>query len=320
MINQLKVKKNIYNIFNKNKPSPNLETFLNSNLQCSDSDIILLDSSILSFNQFFKKTDFLEFEKYQTNELLIVKNQMEEYLYFINKDNIFFTKRVFDEIESLRQIISFRLKNSTTPPNKKQKRHEFRYKNKNYEKANTNKNIYKEIQEISYRIYLSTKQKYFIPKEEDHILFNIINTISSNRKLKENKIAQKYKIIGYKGKSHDNESKTDEWLVSQAYNKILFDDKKVTLLSNDDDLARIVIDTQYYLNSPFLKGKVRKIKNKLRDEQLIFGSPRKNICSSQLNKPELYDLFGYVRGNKEDWKQIYDLIKEDQKLLIKQFR
>ncbi len=295
---------------------PRLDDLLKKNKLCTDSDVVLLDSSIINFDVFFSDRDYNTFEEYDTSELQHVHESMEFYFDFVKNENIFFTQKVFNEIEQLWKIISFRLKKTTIPNKKRTTNPDFRFRVNNYQKALLNKELYTKIQETSFRIHKLSKIKCFEPKENDFILFNIVDTISSYRKLKENKIPTDRKF-SYERKHHDEISKTDEWLVAQAYNKLLFENKNVTLLSNDDDIARILIDVQYYFNSPYLKKAVPKLQQKLRDNYLLFGNPKRKVCETKLNKKELYDDFGYAKGSKHCWKRIYKKISEPQDEFIK---
>ena len=296
-----------------------LETLLKNYKPCMANDIVLIDSSIINLGNFFEKYHSSRIDSYKTEDLEQVRKTINLYEEFIKKENIRLTDKVYKELEELDELITYRVKNGQVPKLNYRRKYGLKVNEKTIKKSVRNKQILEEIQKTYYQIQTTAKRKIIKPSKDDRLLFKIINNISSYRMLKENKIAKNN--YNYTNKEHDFESSTDEWLVAQAYNQIIFNEKKVSLLSNDDDIARIIIDTEYFLNRPFLKGKLPQLNALLREiRPLEFGSPLRQTYSNNLNDKQLYKKFGYVRGKRDIWRMIEIMTRGLEKKLIKEIR
>ena len=293
----------------KNYSEKQLEEMIEKHKPFKYKDLVLIDSSILQLGKFLKKTDFQKFEDYSTKGLMHINEKIETYKEIFLDEKSKITQKVYYELEDLLKLINNRISRCSIPPEKRINKEWFRRRINNVEKAKTNKEIYGKIRDSIYDITKNSKTKLIKPSEQDQILFEIINTISSVRKLKESKTFQTKK-------EHNYNSKTDEWLITQAFNKTLFDQQSVTILSNDRDMARLLIDANYYLRSGFIKEQTKYCDNTLNKKPLILANPDLDIYTSKIN-PNSYYSIGYKKGKKDEWKEIYELIKPTQKKFIK---
>lgn len=293
----------------KIKRETNLQNIIIEHKPFEKQDLILIDSSIINYYSFLKKTDFNWFEKYSTKGLQQIANLTQSYLNLFQNKKTTVTKKVHSELENLLKLMNSRIGQATIASKKRNKNKSFRYRINNIEKATRNKKLYEEIRNTVYKIIEISKRDQIKPTQTDKILYEIIQTISNERKLKQNN-------LNGSRKKHDFTSTTDEWLVAQAYNRILFDQKKVALFSNDKDIGRILIDVNYYLRSPFIKKQTEYPSNAITKKPLVLANPKLNLYTSKLTK-KYNHILGYTTGTKYEWQEIYKKIKPGQKEFIK---
>lgn len=293
----------------KIKIQTKLQNMLIQHKPFEKQDLILIDSSIINFYSFLEKTDFKWFEEYSTKGLQQITNLTQSYFDLFQNKKTTVTKKVHSELEDLLKLMNFRIQRASIASKKRTNKKSFRYRINNIEKAKTNKQLYEEIRNTVYKIIKISKRDQIKPSQTDQVLFEIIQKISNERTLKQNNLNGSHK-------EHDFESTTDEWLVTQAYNKILFNQKNVALFSNDKDIGRILIDVSYYLRSPFIKRKTTYPSKIINKKPLILANPKLDIYTPQLTKKH-YEILGYLPGTKEEWHEIYKKIKPAQNEFIK---
>lgn len=290
-----------------NKPT-GLEILTQSNIY-DLHDVVVLDSGIISAAKFVDHTkNYRLFQKYNTAELEYVNRKMQDAYTVFKHHKSLTVEPVVTELHQLNDLLSYRLRNSSV-----QTSHtgicdrKTRYRRNNKEKALKNKELYSQIQQTLFDTVQCAKQSTAQVTKRDEYLFEILKELSHIRGLKEKNFDQfkKQRIDIF----------TDEKLVVQAYNRSLFDNKKVALVSNDQDVYKMWVALKEYFQTPYFKKHfpycVRQLKKN--PVTMIYPKKKKVLLTPRKIVNDILNLEPITADQK---REVFDKTTNNRKYLV----